>query len=114
LLESFAAGVLCVMSEIAAEGIPLPPALLALIGKDAATLAGLIRLVHADVRTNDAAAQAGIRMILETSPPRPPPRRSPRRSTVEPRRRKYLWEIGLNNGRVSACCHFVRHGGVYE
>lgn len=65
VLESFAAGVPCVMSEIAAEGMPLPPALQALVGRDADALAALICKMHSDEDASRVAAQAGLAMIGE-------------------------------------------------
>jgi glycosyltransferase involved in cell wall biosynthesis len=65
VLESFAAGVPCVMTEVAAEGIPLPSTLLSLVGRDPPALARIIRMLHDDMRANEDAAEAGVRMILE-------------------------------------------------
>ncbi len=63
VLESFAAGIPCVMSPIAAEGIPLSPALRDLVGDDAAAIARLIGRYHADEAANRSAARAGRAMI---------------------------------------------------
>jgi hypothetical protein len=63
VLASLAAGVPCVMSEIAAEGMSLCPTLGGLVGTDAATLAALICDLHADRAANARAAKAGAAMI---------------------------------------------------
>jgi hypothetical protein len=63
VLESFAAGVPCVMSEVAAEGIDLPAALRNLVGRDAAGLAALMCRMHANRTANAVAAKAGVEMI---------------------------------------------------
>jgi glycosyltransferase involved in cell wall biosynthesis len=65
VLESFAAGVPCVMSDIAAEGMPLSPVLQDLVGHDPAALAALICRLHADEDANRIAAAAGLAMIDE-------------------------------------------------
>ncbi len=66
VLDSLAAGVPCVMSPVAAEGIPLPPALQALVAGDAAGIASLICRLHAESALYDAAAHAGLGMIEAT------------------------------------------------
>jgi len=58
VLESFGAGLPCVMTPIAAEGLSLPPALNALVGRDAAKLAEHVLRLHADEESNTAAGQA--------------------------------------------------------
>ena len=63
VLESFAAGLPCVMTPVAAEGILLPPGLLGLVGEDAAELAHRILYVHDDVAAYRAAARAGLALI---------------------------------------------------
>jgi hypothetical protein len=65
VLASFAAGVPCVMSEIAAEGIALPPALAGLVGGDAAALAARIVALHGDEGAHRPAAEAGQTMIQQ-------------------------------------------------
>ncbi len=65
VMESFAAGIPCVMSEVAAEGLALPPILQALVGGDAAALAGLVCRLHVDGAANAAAAAAGVDLIRE-------------------------------------------------
>jgi glycosyltransferase involved in cell wall biosynthesis len=63
VLESFASGVPCVMSPIAAEGLGLPEDLLALVGDDAAALATLICRLHRDADAHRKAARAGRALI---------------------------------------------------
>ena len=63
VLESFAAGVPCAMTEVAAEGLPLPPALQALVADEAEQLARIILTLHADPAANAAARAAGLAMI---------------------------------------------------
>jgi len=63
VLESFAAGVPCAMSPIAAEGLGLPEDLLALVGEDAAALAALICRLHRDADAHRKAARAGRALI---------------------------------------------------
>ena len=63
VLESFAVGTPCAMSEMAAEGLPLCATLRALVGGDAAALAALIVGMHSDEAANEAAAQAGQALI---------------------------------------------------
>jgi Glycosyl transferases group 1 len=63
VLDSFAAGVPCVMSPIAAEGLELPKNLRALVGHDAATLAALICRLHQDADVHRMAARAGRALI---------------------------------------------------
>ena len=65
VLESFAAGVPCVMSEIAAEGLALPPLLQDLIGRDADALAKLVCRLHGTLIANAAAAAAGREFVGE-------------------------------------------------
>jgi glycosyltransferase involved in cell wall biosynthesis len=63
VLDSMAAGVPCVMSEVAAEGLTLPPALQDLVGRTAKALAALICGLHANSGANQSAAAAGLSMI---------------------------------------------------
>ncbi len=63
VLESFAAGIPCVMSEIAAEGIALSPALCSAVGQDAAAMAALVCRLHSDEVANVAVAHAGRSLI---------------------------------------------------
>ncbi|BBK31727.1 glycosyl transferase family 4 [Stella humosa] len=63
VLSSLAAGVPCVMTPLAAEGIALTPILGALVGRDAAGIAGLLHRMHSDPAANRAAASAGLDLI---------------------------------------------------
>jgi len=63
VLESFAAGIPCVMSPIAAEGLALPAPLLDLVAEGAQAIARAIIMFHADEGANQAAAAAGRTMI---------------------------------------------------
>jgi glycosyltransferase involved in cell wall biosynthesis len=65
VLDSFAAGVPCVMTPVAAEGLGLPPALQAMVGTDAAALAALICGYHDDAARHGAAAQAGLALMRD-------------------------------------------------
>ena len=63
VLESFAAGIPCIMSPIAAEGIPLPDVLKAQVATDADAFAAQILRLHAEPDTAAAAAEAGVELI---------------------------------------------------
>jgi glycosyltransferase involved in cell wall biosynthesis len=63
VLESFAAGVPCVMSPIAAEGIELPPTLARLIGANAAQIAAHLVRVHGNQSEFEAVSAAGLAFI---------------------------------------------------
>jgi hypothetical protein len=63
VLASFAAGIPCVMSTQAAEGIALPGNLNGLVGKDAAEIASRIVRLHAGQAANRTAAEAGLALI---------------------------------------------------
>ena len=63
VLDSFAAGVPCVMTPIAAEGLALSPSLQALIGQSPDQLANLIWRLHKDVELNAKSAAAGLDLI---------------------------------------------------
>jgi O-antigen biosynthesis protein len=63
VLEAFAAGLPCVMTPVAAEGLPLPDALTALIAGDAAGLAAVICRLHEDANQSARLGQAGITMV---------------------------------------------------
>ena len=65
VLDSFAAGVPCVMSPIAAEGIPLSPALKELVGSTAEQMSEAICLLHNEPAVHMACASAGQRLIRE-------------------------------------------------
>ena len=64
VLDSLAAGVPCVMTPIAAEGLPLTPRLRTLIGQDADHLANLIWRAHKEAEFNTKAAAAGLELIV--------------------------------------------------
>ena len=57
VLDSFAAGLPCAMSPIAAEGLPLPGLLPQLVGDGAASLAACILRLHTDLAFNKQAGQ---------------------------------------------------------
>jgi len=63
VLEAFAAGVPCVMTPTAAEGVLLTPNLRGLVAEDAAGLARLIVLLHSQPDRVAAAAKAGQAMM---------------------------------------------------
>jgi glycosyltransferase involved in cell wall biosynthesis len=63
VLTSLAAGVPCIMSPMAAEGIDLPPGLVGLVGHSAAELAALILHFHAENGAYRAACEAGIALM---------------------------------------------------
>jgi len=65
VLDSLAAGIPCVMSPVAAEGLHLPAALRALVSADAAGLAALICRLHRDEAACDEAAREGLRLVRE-------------------------------------------------
>jgi glycosyltransferase involved in cell wall biosynthesis len=65
VLESFAFGVPCVMSALAADGLPLPPALQALVADDAEGLAQHICRLHAVEAAHRAAVKAGLALVRE-------------------------------------------------
>jgi glycosyltransferase involved in cell wall biosynthesis len=64
-LESFAAGVPCVMTGVAAEGLPLSPPLEQLVAQAADAFAHAILRYHMDERANLAASEAGLAMVAE-------------------------------------------------
>ena len=63
VLDSFAAGLPCAMTPVAAEGMSLPPALRASIGRDAAEMAAVIVRLHDDLAENRRAAAAARRLV---------------------------------------------------
>jgi glycosyltransferase involved in cell wall biosynthesis len=65
VLESFAAAVPCVVSPIAAEGIPLPPPLDQLVGANAEEMAARIVRLHGDASLWQAAGGRAQRLIAE-------------------------------------------------
>jgi glycosyltransferase involved in cell wall biosynthesis len=66
VLDSLACAVPCAMTEVAAEGIPLPPALQGLVGPDAAAIADIIVGLHRDAALNRRMADAGLAMVAES------------------------------------------------
>jgi glycosyltransferase involved in cell wall biosynthesis len=60
VLESLAAGVPCIMSPVAAEGLSLPADLKALVGQDEAGLAALICHLNGNAKAHGRAADAGL------------------------------------------------------
>jgi glycosyltransferase involved in cell wall biosynthesis len=63
VLEAFAAGLPCVMTPVAAEGLPLPDALIDLVADDAEALAALICRLHEDADYSARHGHAGVSMI---------------------------------------------------
>jgi O-antigen biosynthesis protein len=63
VLESFAADVPCVMTSIAAEGLPLAPAVRRLIADKPEQIAELICSLHASAEANSEAAHAGLGLL---------------------------------------------------
>ncbi len=63
VLASLAAGVPCVMSPVAAEGIELSGALLECVGSTAADIAARIVRLHAETAAHDDAVKAGLQLI---------------------------------------------------
>lgn len=63
VLDSFAHGLPCVMTPIAAEGLELPKVLQWLVAEDAAGLAAKLRALHSDDAVNAGLAAAGLQMI---------------------------------------------------
>ena len=63
VLDSLAAGIPCVCTPIAAEGIDLPPLLAGQIAATPERFAEMILLLHEDAAANAAAAKAGLRTI---------------------------------------------------
>ena len=59
VLEAWAAGLACVMTPLAAEGLPRGPMLAGCVAEDGTDLAGLIVALHADAARNEATARAG-------------------------------------------------------
>lgn len=63
VLDSLAAGVPCVMSPIAAEGLALPPTLQALVGQGTHQMAQLIVRLHECAKTHQEAQQSGLALV---------------------------------------------------
>jgi glycosyltransferase involved in cell wall biosynthesis len=65
VLDSLAAGVPCILSPVAAEGIPLPDSLRDTVAGDVEAFAARILRLHEDAAAAAAAAQAGREFIDE-------------------------------------------------
>jgi autotransporter passenger strand-loop-strand repeat protein len=65
VLESFAAGVPCVMTSVAAEGLPLSPGLRRLVGDTRDQIANLICHLHGSARRNATLGRAGMKMVAD-------------------------------------------------
>jgi glycosyltransferase involved in cell wall biosynthesis len=63
VLEAFAAGLPCVMTPIAAEGLPLSDTLKELVADDAKDLAALICRLHEEAEHSARLGQAGLSMV---------------------------------------------------
>lgn len=63
LLDSLAAGVPCVGTSIASEGLDLPAELMKYIGDNASSLVVAIESLHSDAERNRAAAQCGLAYV---------------------------------------------------
>jgi glycosyltransferase involved in cell wall biosynthesis len=65
VLDSFAAGLPCVMTPIAAEGLPLPETLQDLVGHDPAAIAQRILRYHDHPAVNEIAGTAGADIVAQ-------------------------------------------------
>ncbi len=63
VLEAFAAGLACVMTPVAAEGLPMPAPLHRAVAQDAAGMAELICRCHSEPDLSAAMGQAGLDML---------------------------------------------------
>ncbi|HEX3970189.1 MAG TPA: glycosyltransferase family 4 protein, partial [Stellaceae bacterium] len=63
VIESFAAGVPCVFTPLAAEGLDLPDALSGCIAAGAEQLAATVYRLHNDAKVNAGARRAGLAYI---------------------------------------------------
>ncbi len=63
VLDSFAAGVPCVCTPVAAEGLQLPAALVRHVAADTDALAAAILALHGDADLNASSAQAGLALV---------------------------------------------------
>jgi glycosyltransferase involved in cell wall biosynthesis len=63
VIESLAAGIPCVCSPIAAEGLDLPPALLSLVARDASDIAANIVRLHEDAALNRTCREQGLSYV---------------------------------------------------
>jgi Glycosyl transferases group 1 len=70
-LEAVAAGLACVVTPVAAEGLPLPVSLKDAVAGDAASMAGLIWRLHADADRSAPSGQAGLAMLHQVFRERP-------------------------------------------
>ena len=70
VLESFAHGLPCVMTRVAAEGLQLPEALAWLVADDPASFARKVIEVHEDAALNQRLSDAGLRFVREGFSPR--------------------------------------------
>jgi glycosyltransferase involved in cell wall biosynthesis len=66
VLDSFAAGIPCACTPMAAEGLDLPDSLQGTIANGAEALAGVILRLHADAAWNAACSEAGLAYVRET------------------------------------------------
>jgi glycosyltransferase involved in cell wall biosynthesis len=65
VLESLAAGIPCVCTPIAAEGLDLPPLLASLVAANATGLAANIVRLHEDASLNQECAEAGLAYVTD-------------------------------------------------
>src|SRR5262249_39197134 len=65
VLESFAHGLPCVMSQVAAEGLELTEELAWLVADSPAEFADKVRQLHSDADLNGRLAHAGLQYIVE-------------------------------------------------
>jgi T5SS/PEP-CTERM-associated repeat protein len=65
VVESFAAGLPCVMSPVAAEGFSLPSLLTHLVAAEPDEIARIIIRMHSDAKANDMMAGSGVAFVAE-------------------------------------------------
>ena len=65
VLDSLAAGIPCLCSEMAAEGMRLPESLMPLVCPTPAAMAAQIIALHADATANATLAAAGLAWVAE-------------------------------------------------
>ena len=65
VLESFAHGLPCVMSPVAAEGLQLPEQLHELVARDGDDLVDLVLRIHEDATSNAMLAKAGLAFVAQ-------------------------------------------------
>ena len=63
VIDSLAAGVPCICTPVAAEGIPLGPALASLVAPDASGLAAAILRLHRDPTLHAACRREGLSLV---------------------------------------------------